>query len=63
MWCFFKDVIFLFLPYLVFSLFMFLGTLNMLTDRAGCYNVHEKNLFYLYDLAFTVFSHFEHAYG
>ena len=29
---------------LVLSLFMFLVTLSMLTDRAGCYNVREKKL-------------------
>ena len=42
---------------------LFLLILSMLMDRAGCYNVHEKNLFYLYDLAFTVFTHFEYANG
>ena len=29
---------------LVLSLFMFLFTLSMLTDKAGCYNVREKKL-------------------
>ena len=36
---------------LVLSLLPFLVTLSMLTDRAGCYNVHEKKLIvcnYLY---------------
>ena len=28
----------------VLSLLPFLVTLSMLTDRAGCYNVHEKEL-------------------
>ena len=29
---------------LVLSLFVFLLILRMLTDRSGCYNVHEKKL-------------------
>ena len=29
---------------LVLLLFMLLVTLKMLTDKAGCYNVHEKKL-------------------
>ena len=36
---------------LVLSLLLFLVTLRILTDKAGCYNVHEKKLIvcnYLY---------------
>ena len=41
---------------LVPLLFMFLVTLRMLTDRAGCYNVREKKLI-VYKLTSTVNSY------
>ena len=36
------DIAYLSFNDLVLLLFMFLVTLSMLTDRAGCYNVREK---------------------
>ena len=41
---------------LVFSLFIFLVTMKMLTDRAGCYNVRGKKLI-VRKLIFTVNSY------
>ena len=41
------DIAYLSFNDLVLLLFMFLVTLRMLTDRAGCYNVHEKKLIVL----------------
>ena len=41
------DIAYLSFNDLVLLLFMFLVTLSMLTDRAGCYNVREKKLILL----------------
>ena len=41
------DIAYLSFNDLVLLLFMFLVTLRMLRDRAGCYNVHEKKLIVL----------------
>ena len=41
------DIAYLSFNDLVLLLFMFLVTLSMLTDRAGCYNVREKKLIVL----------------